>query len=99
MNNVFMLAWFCAAIGLITAVIFVYGFDEERTAFCKKMKAYLSFPLIFISLVKHGINPFAKSSKIKHKMRDRLTHKQKQRIINNCIDETIKGWLMRDLYW
>lgn len=63
-----------------------------------RYRKLIRFPIVAIILLSHGINPFEKLADTIPKIRQRLSNREKEYIINTCSDDGIAD-CMRSMFY
>lgn len=58
----------------------------------------LRFPIVLIILLSHGINPFMKFGDMLPQIRQQLSDKEKEYIINTCLNDSIADDMRNMIY-
>lgn len=63
-----------------------------------KYRKLIRFPIVAIILLSHGINPFRKLIDILPQVRKHLNNREKEYIINTCLDDRMADCMRSMVY-
>lgn len=63
-----------------------------------RYRKLIRFPIVAIILLSHGINPFGKLADTIPQIRQQLSNREKEYIINTCLDDGIAD-CMRSMFY